>query len=365
MESAPGTPFGPDQILVKMYEKPNLLWNPYYAGWSREVLDALPGYDVTGIHHPKAAIKKGSKGHLHYSLLFSNYWGVEWNHGITQNGSSGSPLFIDGSKKIIGSLSWGPAQNDECGETRQYRYGRLLEFWGKTSRFLSPDNVNRATCEGLDPATMCQETIEVNGLSLDFYRIFPSQIYDERQGNFLIQASNKILVSNKENVLINNYYPYQNKLTLRAGEAIEITPKGNSEFIAEEGTFVEMSIQNCTPTTTCAFNNAPKRPLEATASRPATSLEVNEPFAISTSNLKLIPNPASTQVTVEYYAENPESVHVSIVNIMGGKVVETNRYVPQGLHAFIFDLREIGPGNYLVKIQSSSASKIGQLSIVK
>lgn len=365
MESAPGTPFGPDQILVKMYDKPNLLWNPYYAGWSREVLDALPGYDVTGIHHPKAAIKKGSKGQLHYSLLFSNYWGVEWNHGITQNGSSGSPLFIDGSKKIIGSLSWGPAQNDECGETRQYRYGRLLEFWGKISRFISPDNVNRATCEGLDPATMCQETIEVNGEANNLFNIFPRQIYDESQIQFLIQASKQILVSNRSALKIINQYPYQNKLTFRAGEAIEIVPTGNSEFIAEEGTFVEMSIQDCAPTTTCAFNNAPERPLEATASRPATPLNRNEPLADPSSSLKLIPNPASTQVTVEFYTEIPEPVQVSIVNIMGGKVVDISRYVVQGLNKFVFDLREMHSGTYFVKVQSSSASKLGKLSIVK
>ncbi len=98
------------------------------AGWNRSTNAATSG--VT-IHHPDADAKKIST----FSTTVSrddNYqtgfelWVVDWDNGVTEFGSSGSPLF-DQNKRIVGQL-WGG--NSFCGgQTLDDGYGRFDNSW--------------------------------------------------------------------------------------------------------------------------------------------------------------------------------------------------------------------------------------------
>jgi len=72
-----------------------------YAGWTTEGL--APGDAVIGIHHPDGSWKRINFGH--YNSANKNYWSVQWSQGVTEPGSSGSPLF-DAEHRFVGQL-WG------------------------------------------------------------------------------------------------------------------------------------------------------------------------------------------------------------------------------------------------------------------
>ncbi len=76
----------------------------------------------------------------------SIHWVVSWNQGVTEPGSSGSPIFDNQTHRIIGQLSGGPSG---CGNSNQKdAYGRFDASWdgGGTSTtrlrdWLDPTNI--------------------------------------------------------------------------------------------------------------------------------------------------------------------------------------------------------------------------------
>lgn len=101
-----------DFCLVKMNNAPPSSYQPYYAGWDRTY---LPQY-CFGIHHPNGDVKKisyeseaptiGSFDGIGYGYDQNTHWVIEWNYGITEGGSSGSPLFNEYGE-IVGNLTGG------------------------------------------------------------------------------------------------------------------------------------------------------------------------------------------------------------------------------------------------------------------
>ncbi len=86
----------------------------YFFGWS--VSDPSIGFNVTGIHHPEGSwtrIAFGTRapdaevsisGQIGPASL---YYQVNFTQGLTEPGSSGSPL-LNGSNEIVGTLTGGP-----------------------------------------------------------------------------------------------------------------------------------------------------------------------------------------------------------------------------------------------------------------
>jgi len=73
-----------------------------YVGWTTDQPDSTE--TLTGIHHPDGSYKRISFGNLASSTL--NWWSVRWFAGVTEPGSSGSPLF-DANHEFIGQLNSG------------------------------------------------------------------------------------------------------------------------------------------------------------------------------------------------------------------------------------------------------------------
>ena len=166
---------GSDFMLVELQATANQIRNAniIYNGWRNDNTASPSG---VGIHHPSGDIKKIST--YTSSLTSMTYYGVDgevggtnahWNlkwistangYGITEPGSSGSPLF-DNNGYIVGTLSGG---NTECGQqvgTGNTLYGKMSYHWTSNGTlnskqlkpWLDPGNTGITICTPLDPST--------------------------------------------------------------------------------------------------------------------------------------------------------------------------------------------------------------------
>jgi len=116
-QATDATSTGSDFKLLLLNNKLPVNYNPYFNGWNRE---NDPSPNGVCIHHPKGDIRKISTyNEILKSTAYSGsiedpeekYWKVFWaptqtNHGVTEGGSSGSPIF-NSNGKVIGTLSGG------------------------------------------------------------------------------------------------------------------------------------------------------------------------------------------------------------------------------------------------------------------
>ncbi|MCS6981209.1 MAG: PKD domain-containing protein [Flavobacteriales bacterium] len=149
-----------DFLLTILKMRPPASYNAYLAGWSTSNTGSSSG--VT-IHHPAGDIKKIS---TYTQALLSATWGgtpgthwqVKWTsttngHGVTEEGSSGSPLF-NSSKLVIGHLSGGSSFCTQPNNPDYY--GKLWYSWDQTGttanrrlkNWLDRANTNPTTLSG-------------------------------------------------------------------------------------------------------------------------------------------------------------------------------------------------------------------------
>lgn len=139
-------------------------YNAYWNGWDVNNTASASG---VGIHHPDGDIKKISTytstvTSTTYSGITANtHWRVYWvstanGHGVTEGGSSGSPLFNNngGNSRIVGTLSGGSSY---CSAPNQPDvYGKMSYHWisaGTTDAlrlkpWLDPDNTGALVLDG-------------------------------------------------------------------------------------------------------------------------------------------------------------------------------------------------------------------------
>ena len=108
-----------------------------YAGWIASSVGA--GSAVTAIHHPAGDLQKISFGNIRSywtctpgtSTQFncssapasaSTFYATSWTQGITEGGSSGSAIFLDNGRYVVGQLYGG---NGSCTTPGNDFYGRL------------------------------------------------------------------------------------------------------------------------------------------------------------------------------------------------------------------------------------------------
>ncbi|MCZ2337129.1 MAG: serine protease, partial [Chitinophagales bacterium] len=98
-----------DFCLVELNSTPAINSGIYYAGWTRST--SAPSTTI-GIHHPAGDVMKISRDINtatrgdYLSTTGTSHWIVNWDDGVTEGGSSGSPLF-DPNHRIIGQLHGG------------------------------------------------------------------------------------------------------------------------------------------------------------------------------------------------------------------------------------------------------------------
>jgi hypothetical protein len=138
VSKSPNSTFtGSDFKLLLLDNKIPVNYNPYFNGWNRV---NSPANNGVCIHHPQGDIKKIS---TYNTTLVSTsydgqipdpgekYWKVIWaatqsGHGVTEGGSSGSPLF-NNDGQIIGALTGGLASCTNL-DAPDY-YGKFSYSW--------------------------------------------------------------------------------------------------------------------------------------------------------------------------------------------------------------------------------------------
>ena len=136
-----------DFALVELKDVPPESYQPYYAGWDRNVTQFWD--TVTCIHHPSGDVKKISKanrrvvtGDFGSNFDANVHWYIsQWDLGTTEGGSSGSPLFNQ-EQRIIGDLTGGDAS---CSYNFNDYFMKFSVSWNKYA-----DSVEQLKC-WLDP----------------------------------------------------------------------------------------------------------------------------------------------------------------------------------------------------------------------
>jgi len=125
-------------------------WDLVWAGWTRS--ETAPA-STFGIHHPSGDIMKVSRDYDAPSIDNSEeqfMWKVNsWDLGVTEGGSSGSPLF-DNNGRIIGQLYGGLSECNGTNGNGEYDvYGRFGKSWNggglssnRLKDWLDPTNSN-------------------------------------------------------------------------------------------------------------------------------------------------------------------------------------------------------------------------------
>lgn len=171
--SPPGTSNGSDFKLLLLNDTVPSEYKPYYNGWDRTG-DASPS-GVT-IHHPQGDLKMISTyTNPLVSTMYENqnedpagmYWMVFWDetisgHGVTEGGSSGSPIFND-EGYIVGALTGGGASCTFLDEPDYY--GKFSYSWESINR-----NSTAQLKYWLDPLETGVTTLK--GTNLDSTNIF-------------------------------------------------------------------------------------------------------------------------------------------------------------------------------------------------
>lgn len=147
---------GSDFALLELSETPPESFGVQYAGWDRTDNENVTS--AVGIHHPSGDVKKicfENDNPYHDAIFGTQVWWIdEWEDGVTEGGSSGSPLF-DQNHRIIGQLFGGAAacQGSNNNNGQFDYYGRFGVSWDGNSS-------NRRLRDWLDPMDTGVSTLD-------------------------------------------------------------------------------------------------------------------------------------------------------------------------------------------------------------
>jgi hypothetical protein len=162
---------GSDFLLLELLEEIPEEYNVYYNGWNNGLSASSGGVTV---HHPNGDIKKIST----YTKTavstnwngspYQSHWKVYWattssGHGVTEGGSSGSPLF-NNDGEIVGTLTGGAAACEDggagpgTGPNQPDYYGKFSYHWKSNGDnpyerlrdWLDPDDTQAVSLRGLN-----------------------------------------------------------------------------------------------------------------------------------------------------------------------------------------------------------------------
>ncbi|MFH2144328.1 MAG: T9SS type A sorting domain-containing protein [Bacteroidota bacterium] len=165
-------------------------WYIYFNGWDRSTTASGGG---VCIHHPAGDIKKistytNTPTSSTWGSVPNTHWRVYWattvtNKGVTEGGSSGSPLF-NNSSRIIGTLTGGGSY---CtASTYPDYYGKFSYHWEsngttddkKLKPWLDPNNTGITTLDGKS-YNDCATGIFNNDKSENIINLYPNPTSNE------------------------------------------------------------------------------------------------------------------------------------------------------------------------------------------
>jgi len=162
-----------DATLLRLNSFPNAAYNVHLAGWT--AVDSAPSRS-TCIHHPAGDYKKIS--HDTDALTTTSYLGTsspddgthwrvaDWESGTTEGGSSGSGLWNDSNRRLVGQLHGGYAS---CSNNVNDYYGKFSVSWANgVGQYLDPGGTGADYVDGIDPSSCgtCNPPGAATGLTI-------------------------------------------------------------------------------------------------------------------------------------------------------------------------------------------------------
>lgn len=216
---------GSDFCLVQINTAIATSFNIYYNGWNRTNSTSTSG---VSIHHPAGDIKKISTYTASLTSInvggTGTHWQVKWvatanGHGVTEGGSSGSPIF-NSAGKIMGTLTGGSSY---CtAPTDPDYYGKFYYHWDKNGStaakrlkdWLDPSSTNVTE---LDGRASCTTGVNEYKTSEQDINIYPSPALDEiiLETGLTEGSIENITIYNLMGAVVKNI----NKLSLETGKA--------------------------------------------------------------------------------------------------------------------------------------------------
>lgn len=208
-------------------------WDLFYAGWNNDDTESSVS-QVTGIHHPSGDVMKicqaddTGNGIFHATNGGAATWEIDaWEAGVTEPGSSGSPLF-DQNGRIIGQLYGGAAACSGTSNNGQYDYyGRLGVSWGLgIGDYLAPVSCGGSVPnnDGFDPNgpsdpddASIQQVISPNGLYCAD-GVYPQVRLRNAGGNALTSC----VINYNVNGGTNSQYNWTGNLAPNASEVVSL-----------------------------------------------------------------------------------------------------------------------------------------------
>lgn len=188
-----GSGNGSDYALLLIEDDNHENYSPYFNGWNLQSSPIAGG--GVGIHHPSGDEKKISTSTNNYTTTSYSwggpqaYWRVVWTgtengHGVTEGGSSGSPLF-DNNHLIVGTLTGGASFCNEVqpgGQDEPDYYGKMSYHWDQNSGaltidlkdFLDPLNTGQTVLLGTYAPCSATSVEETDAEVLEQVAVFPN-----------------------------------------------------------------------------------------------------------------------------------------------------------------------------------------------
>ncbi len=330
--SPPGTNIGSDfkLLLLNQYIPEN--YKVYYNGWNRSGNVSPNG--VT-IHHPEGDVKMISTysdqlTSTKYNSTIEDpdgmYWQVYWSetqsgHGVTEKGSSGSPIF-DNEGNVIGSLTGGGASCTFQNEPDYY--GKLSSSWGTTSR-----DSTSGLYYWLDPIGTGTQIL--HGTNLDSTNIIAGFSSDATS----IVLGESVTFSNTSYGNVNGYKWY-----FEGGNPEFSELKEPGEIIyAESGDFDVQLI---------VFSGDNSDTL------------LRKDYLTVTPNIS--PNPCVNTVKLSFGSDVPEDYEIIINDFVGNDIGYVIKET--GSNYLIIDMSTVSKGTYLVRFMSSQINQTYKVVVI-
>ena len=138
-----------DAELIMLDDAPVGTWGRAWLGW--DTRSPAVGDRVQGVHHPSGTTLKIAYGEVQETnvdacldaLCFQlgyDQTQVQWDYGITEGGSSGSPaLFRDLNYRLFGMLSNGPVHNCDTPEENFDNFASFQVFFDQIGCYLGTE----------------------------------------------------------------------------------------------------------------------------------------------------------------------------------------------------------------------------------
>jgi len=312
---------GSDFLLLRFdYEVPEN-YEPYFNGWN---IDNQASPNGVTIHHPAGDIKKISTYTVplqssQWSGTFGTHWLVYWSEtesgwGVTEGGSSGSPLF-DYAGKIVGTLTGGQAACDSdgggagTGPDQPDYYGKFSYSWDQNG-----SEPSRQLKYWLDPLN--SGVTSLTGMNASLTAAFLAD-------KTLLLIGNTVKYSNLSSGL-----PVSWEWTFEGGDPESYSGAEPPEIKYLAGGMFDTKL------------------IVSDGADYDTLLLTDYIHVVG----KVFPNPVSDFVNIYLEAELPAVIKAEVFNIIGQKVLE-KEFPDQDSRLLTIDLSSLSAGIYVVRLQ--------------